>query len=524
MRRFLSARYELKQRYPAQHGLRKHNVSAEIARVPAALFCSILLGAVGPSYTYRETKLELAIPPAHTGSVELSIRRLDQFGRAVGKWKKVSVQPNQGRAEVDVDVSGGHEIEIASPAGKHRVWATRGTWYALPRSNTVILRQQPTAEGSALGSSRDITLAGAFSVKVDAVQERAYLEIGRTLGMDLGASIRPPLDTALVLVGGGSAQGVVVTLTEKRPRDHVRYWDYALNLEQKARRHVIPLSAFTLRDGGPGQMRRIEAIAIRTVRHTEPGDQLFIDALALLEAPLRIGSVRRSPKSIAVELRGTMVPDAKLIATGDGVKLTARADKKKVLLSNPEALQSSSIMLCYPQETIEVCDPPDAPLTRHLIPHAAPQKLLVDDFPGTIPVNALRMRTAVYTSTIGADPARVSIRRPGSIEIFLDDPKLSYAGYRSPLPPAIPPHLTQLSLTIASDASPERIKIGLRDLAGREPKVSLAGKLTRTGVQTIQIPLAEFGRKRRKLDAITVTLEAGEKKQRIEISRIELLP
>ncbi len=462
----------------------------------------------------------------------VSWRRLDPRGRGVGAWSRRDVGGvlKEGQVELEVGSGGGHELRISSARGTERIWATRGTWYALPRENAITTGHKPSLRGSALAAIADITLAGAFSVQVNTVRQRGYLAVGRTLGMDLGAAIRPPEEAALVVVGGGTMQGAVVTLTEHREKDQVVYWDYPLNLEVEARRYVIPLSAFERRDGrGKGKIERIEAITIRTVQIPNEGDRLFFDHLALLESPPRITGVQAAKNGVIIQTGGRVLLSERLHAEGAATSTSARVRKKTMRLSGPGFAGATKVWMCWREDGAEACDPPDAPTTVRQVPVVPPAPLLVDDFAGSIPVNALRRQTQVYTSTIGLDPTLVSLRRPGSILLGrLEERHLDYVGYLSPLPPVLPSHLSELELTIRGDVDPALIKVGLRSTNGREPKVAVNRYLKavdRERWQTVRIPLTAFGRSRKNVDAITVSLEAaGGRKQQLEIQRIEISP
>lgn len=503
----------------------------------AALVMTLAVGAtsLAPDYRYEEGTLAVSLPETlGDGPVTVSWRDLDRFGRPRGRRRQrlLRTVPKERRIELQVGLAGGHDLTLASERTTLRVWATRGTWFAVPRENRIEMARPSPEGGEVRTSSADITLAGPFSAEVKKVLIRGRLEIGRTLGMNLGAAIRPPRSAALVLVAGatGEQQGVVVTLTEKRPKDQIRYWDYPLNLTAEPRRYVIPLAEFSRRDHRPGRIFRIDAITVRTVSLPVNGDRLFLEHVGLKVSPPRVRWVKANRRGLSTRVdayRHAKRP--RLFVRSADTSTSVRVTRSPMRLRGPIFASARDVYLCYREpEGARACDPPDAPITAYPVPPRRPYPLLVDDLAGTTPLNALRFPTQVYTSSIGLDPTFVSARAPGLMRLFEHkDLRLSYVGYRTPVPKRLPRHLKQLELTIRGRADPRLVKIGLRDRREREPKRELAAHLTKLDSerwQTVRIPLSVFSNLRRPLDAITITLEASrDGAQQIELKRIELV-
>lgn len=508
-------------------------VSVGVAVLAGFLFCGAT--SLAPVYTYQEGTLSVVLPEAlGDGPITVSWRNLDRFGRPQGKRQRrlLGTVPAERRVDLEVGLAGGHDLTLASKKTKLRIWATRGTWFSVPRENRVSLSRRRTKDEQDQVSTTDITLAGPFSVEVQQVLIHGRLEIGRTLGMNLGAAIRPPRTAALVLVAGARSKrrGVVVTLTEQRPKDEIRYWDYPLNLTEKPRRYVIPLTEFTRRDGRPGRIFRLDAFTIRTTELPEDGDRLFLEHLGLkLRAP-RVSGVTATKRGLSIRVDDHLrAKNARLHLRGAKTSTSVRVTRRRMQLRGPQLAEARAVYLCYEEARgAEACDPPDAPITAYPLPVRRAQPLLVDDLAGTTPLNALRRPTQVYTSSIGLDSTLVSRRSPGAIQLLEQKKlRLAYVGYRTPVPKRLPRHLGALEITLRGRADPRLVKVGLRDRRSIEPKQALSAHLTELDDQrwqTVRIPLSVFPNRNRLLDAVTVTLESSrDGGQHLELSRIELV-
>lgn len=141
-------------------------------------------------------------------------------------------------------------------------------------------------------------------------------------------------------------------------------------------------------------------------------------------------------------------------------------------------------------------DPPDAPYATRSFQISARPHALVEDFSDTNPANRRGGRTFLFGRDTGASVAahydRESLRL--AYDVTAAD---SFAGYSTSLRRADLAAYNAVSFVVKGSAGGERVKVGLRDGAGNEPKITVGEYLpagVTTSWQRAAIPFAAFTR------------------------------
>ena len=471
-------------------------------------------------YAYEGSRLELRATPFDAGDpVELAWRALGT--RTFERANVVAAE--DGGVTVEVSMAGGHEVILRKDTKQSRFITTRGTWYALPRANRWSEKRATTARGRRLTSAEDIVLGGAYDARITKIRTEALPEVGRTLTMTMAEGVPTSTAGALVLIGSSTQQGVLVTVTEPRSDRTVRYWDLPLNMSRRTRRYVLPLSAFASRDGREAKPERAGAITVTGTSRAKLDDRVRLDVIALRERAPRISSIRRTKDGIEVNVAGVDFERPPTIHFRAGRRTVSSPVERSTVRANPT--DATDAWMCGTDESGRAwCDPADAPITTHPIPGGTSNALAIDDFKGSTWLNAHRLPTRVFTSTIGFAAHRFASRRPSRLR--LQDPDvhaLEYVGYVSPAPASWPARFTKLRFVVRGKGDPSKVLIGVRGTDGHEPKVPLGTRLDGQW-RSVVVPLERFGMGQRK-EAVTLTVMSDPKsRQWLDVRLISLIP
>ncbi len=453
-----------------------------------------------PAYVYREGKLSIFLPAHGAKEAKYRLRSFDEKGKLeAGAWHKRQLTEGQNRLDLAVKGHAGHLITLQSAAGELHLWANRGIWFTLPKSGiTLKTEENLRGFGAQLHLARDVLVARGFSAKVQSLHGKCHLEIGRTIGRETGYGIRVHRGEAVVLIARGNVGAVQLTASQRLSRTHMQYRDYQLALSPNWRRYVIPLAAFLPRTEPQRRLQRLHSVAIRQFHPAKTGDNIEVDYLGITKAGPRIRAINRSSKGVELAITGRYVPADLLIASRDAEAENLRRISldtlKGPLMLGPQA---ERLWISYQDAPgLELCDPPDAPLSSYALPPTGKKPLLVDDFEAVAAVNAARNPIILTGSSQHIEEKMLAMRRKGSLSLrFKPEKRADYISYVTALPKTIDPRFQTLEIKLRGKSPVNALSVGVFDSNDRHPQLKLddySETLTREW-QTVRLPLVAFG-------------------------------
>ncbi|MCC7386428.1 MAG: hypothetical protein IT384_31610 [Deltaproteobacteria bacterium] len=447
-----------------------------------ALLAGPASAALPIQYQYRDHTLAVILRgelPAEPSTVQW--RRLTRTGTAA--WKTQALLPNMRELELPVGIEAAHEVKADLGGELREIWASRGVWFT-ERPRVEIAEHDPRADAERV-DARDVLLAGGASARV--LDAGRHVELGRTFGDERGRGIPVGDRRALVLIARGNGAAVRLTLAVRAGPKRMAYFDYLLTLAPHARRYVIPLDRFVIRERPAPPIRFLHSFSLRSLEPaTTARETLAIDFVGLTDAVTGVRAIRRTKTGVRVRLDTPRPVDPTVVY--------ARAAHYFVC-SGPHAAD--------PQEAS--CDPADAPGTSYQPPPDPSAPVLLDDFGSPTPVSAFREPTALIASSFEQLADLTALRRDGALELRFHPRRdvgtttvaPPYGGYSVPIPEALgrasAPATVELTLrgTIATSA----VRVGVRDQREREPQIALRHYLDRLDPQhwrTVRVPLEAF--------------------------------
>jgi hypothetical protein len=489
------------------------------------------------AFSYHGPRLIVTVPSAKKAKVTVSWRAVDKEGRPFGPTRRLKGEIGDDAKPLALKVGdrAGHRVRVRARRRNVTIWANRGVWYARPAglSPHKVTRRQ--AKGLL---DSDIALAGGVEVHTRSASANASerLIVGRTLGFDSGFGVRAPARAAIVLRARASVGVVRLTVTERIDAKTVHYYDYPLVLSAAMRRYVIPLDKLTPRPKASGRRnvpRTIHAISLTAHKSLKAGAKLEIEALALSKKLPRVLALRRGRRGVRVNVRGSARSGLKVGWVGP----SGQNNEKAVRGATTIPANATRVWVCQADVG---CDPADAPKSGYAPPAPRNGALVVDDFWGLAPVDPRRKPTLFFASSPAILDALQATRTGSSLQLSYNPKGVDdHIGYRVNLPRVLPRKLRSLKLTLRGSVDPSAIEIGLRDRAGKEPKISLSDYVSKLGstYRSISIPLDAFraralsfkNRARphgRNLVAASVVLGVNRQARdpQIELAKLELSP
>jgi hypothetical protein len=331
--------------------------------------------------------------------------------------------------------------------------------------------------------------------------------------------------------GDGKSYQVKVEMASVEDYD---YHQFVFTAPPEWRQFVIPLSLF--KQQGWGQLVPFTRIDVRTVAwasvgpHCDDSVQLSIDRVAFVNSlivsdttgPTSTNDVV-GPYSITTEINDdTGVETATLyysVNRGDFVGVAMTGDGNTFNGHIPGQSMGSEVRYYIEAGDADgnlVTDPVDAPYATHRFRVEQHPSLLVDDFGDRNPYNILGGWSAIFK-----DPDEGGIITPcydGQVLRLTFDvtdhlPGVGeYAGYYSELEQADLGPYNSIVFRVRGGSGWERVKIGLNDGLGHEPKIELSEYLPNgvtTSWQIARMPLVAFTQidDWSQMDRLTLTFE-----------------
>lgn len=480
-----------------------------------------------PTVSYQEHRLVLRaeLDAAATGTIEWQALPGAKGQRAPLRHGK-ALSLSSGAQDISLDVADEAVHRITLHIGKdiHELWASRGEWSAGPEELDPESPRLPLKSG--LVELKDLMLARGSFVRVPRASATVPLEIGRSLVRAEDPALPLADAKALVIIARGTLGPVKLVLTDRGPKNQPRYFDYPLLLGPNYRRLVVPLEAFAPREGS-AKLKGIARVSVQSLEPLAGGAEIEVDYLGLARRVPRVRWTKQSGERVETLLRDAPA-DARIRTDDGGTGPRADVAPNKLGVAVVSSALARRYWACWGEAGGRgSCDPPDAPATAYALPVPPGLPVTIDDFASGVPVSFDRRPTEVFTSSTSVR-AEVSHSK-GTLRLGLTPKRPGeYAGYSTPLG-EIPAWAKTVELRIKGTARPKEILLGLRDAAGKEPKVRLGNylhQLSAADWTDVRIPLvalraamAGFGGKKAlgPAQALTVTLAPEGMGRRAEI-------
>ncbi len=480
-----------------------------------------------PTVSYQEHRLivRAELDEAATGTIEWQALPGAKGQRAsLRHGKALSLSSGAQDLALDVADEAVHRITLHIGKDIHDLWASRGEWSAGPEDLDPESPRLPLKSG--LVDLKDLMLARGHFVRVPKANSLLPLEIGRSLVRVEDPALPLADAKALVIIARGTLGPVKLVLTDRGPKNQPRYFDYPLLLGPSYRRYVVPLEAFAPREGS-AKLKGIARVSVQSLEPLAGGAELEVDYLGLARRAPHVRWAKKGGERIDLLLRDAPA-DARVRTDdgGTGPRTDVAPNAQGIAVVSSAAARR--FWACWGEAGGRgTCDPPDAPATAYALPVPPGLPVMIDDFSSGVPVSFDRRPTEVFTSSTSVR-AEVSHSR-GTLRLALTPKRRAeYAGYSVPLG-EIPAWAKTIEVRIKGTAKPREILLGLRDAAGKEPKVRLGNYLhqlsaadwtdVRIPLIALQAAMAGFGGKKPlgPVQALTVTLAPEGLGRRAEI-------
>jgi len=363
-------------------------------------------------------------------------------------------------------------------------------------------------------TSRDLALIGCTRL-TGRVDINGFAGMARTLNPN-GRPIDISSYRALTFFAKGDGKSYRVNLETDsvRQQDSTDFHQFVFTTSADWRQFVIPLTRFAQQGWDPTKLVTFTGQDVKTVSFSAVGDpldsiDLTVDRLAFTNSTLVsnttvlphttntvgpyfvnskiVDDVAVRTVSLAYSLNGspvfTRVP---MTANGDiyGAQIPGQPLGSEIRYY-VEATDGDGNM---------ATDPVDTPLTAYTFQISANPYVLVEDYADTNPANRLGGNTFLFGRDSGSTIEALYDKE--SLKLTYDvSSKNSYAGYSTLLSRANLLPYNAVSFLVKGGSGRERVKVGLRDSAGNEPKIILSEYLA-PGVTTswrkVTIPFAAF--------------------------------
>jgi peptidase M23-like protein/complex I intermediate-associated protein 30 (CIA30) len=394
-----------------------------------------------------------------------------------------------------------------------------GQWYAFDDAasgggSQAVLGTAPCLAPAGKASDRVLAGCGQLSGKVG---PGGYAGIGRALDPPGRSAVDASGFGALTFYARGDGKTYRVALETRSvlAAGSADFHQATFTAGPEWRQFVLPLAAFRQRGLDPGKPVAFTGEDVRSVTWSAIGAPLASLDLQVDRVAFTRSVVIRDTSRLPDTGRFRAASPVTSRVTGDGltaVDLLYSVDGGATYRRAPMARREGDLYGAdIPPQPLEsevryyvqaadgdgnlATDPPDAPAHAYRFQVSRHPALAVEDFADTDPANlvgseAWLFRSAPAAGAIDADYEQGALRL--SYDVTAPG---SFAGYVEPLGKADLSRFTALTFRVRGGRGGERVKLGLHDATGREPKVSLGEYLpggVTTAWQRAVVPLAAF--------------------------------
>jgi hypothetical protein len=398
-----------------------------------------------------------------------------------------------------------------------RVYVGSGFWFAFDSggASDVTLTSPGCAQATNL-TSRDLILTGCAQI-TGTVAITGWVGMARTLNPN-GRPIDISQYQALTFYarGDGKSYRVSIETDSVRQKGSTDFHQFVFTTSPEWRQFVIPLSSFSQQGWDPTKLVPFTGKDVKTVVWSSVGDphasiDLVVDKAAFVNSTLISGTTVlpdtanvAGPYTITTQIRDDVgVQTASLLYSVDGghtftrVPMSANGNTFDVSIpGQPLGTEVRYYVEATDADGNVATDPVDIPYTIYRFQVSAHPYLLIDDFADTNPVNVLGGNSWLFGTESGG--SILAYYDKDSVRLVYDvSATSSYAGYTTLLRQANLTPYSAVTFLIKGASGGEKVKIGLRDSLGNEPKIVLSEYLPRgvtTSWQKATIPLAAFTR------------------------------
>ncbi len=399
-----------------------------------------------------------------------------------------------------------------------KVYVGSGFWFAFEDSvsggaSQVSLTLPECADANNLISS-DLAMSGWAQI-VGEVANKGWVGLGRTLNPN-GFPIDVSNYQALTFFarGDGKSYRVLVETDSVMQAGSTDYHQFVFTTSPEWRQYVIPLPSFSQQGWDPNNPvaftgEDVKAVIWMTVGGPHDSIGLEIAGAAFVNSTIISGTTvlphttdETGPYTINAQIEDDLgVQSACLFySIDDGQTFTSvPMDANEVTFSVSIPGQVLGTEVRYYIEATDAndnvaTDPVDIPYTTYRFQISKVPYLLVDDFADTNPANQLGGNSWLFEDGSGGSILAHYDKESMKLEYDVSTPD-SYAGYSAFLGQVDLRFQSAVTLLIKGDAGGEKVKVGLRDSSGNEPKIVISEYLP-SGVtnawQKVTIPLVAF--------------------------------
>jgi RHS repeat-associated protein len=401
-----------------------------------------------------------------------------------------------------------------------RVYVGTGSWFAFDDtasggSSSVALTLPNCTQATNL-STRDLILVDCAEI-TGSVGINGWVGMARTLNPN-GRPIDISQYQALTFFakGDGKSYRVSIETESVGQLNSADFHQFVFTTSPEGRQFVIPLASFSQQGWDPTKLvpftgKDVKAIVWSSVGSPHDSIGLAVDRVAFVNSTLISGTTALSnttnvagPYTVTTQIRDDVsVQSASLLYSVNGghtftrVPMAANGNTFSATIpGQPLGTEVRYYVEATDADGNVATDPVDIPYTTYRFQVSELPYLLVDDFTDTNPVNVLGGNSWPFGTESG-----------GSILMYYDLESIrlvydvlatsSYAGYSTLLRQANVTPYNAVAFLIKGARGGEKVKIGLRDSSGNEPKIVLSQYLPRgitTSWQKVTIPLAAFTR------------------------------
>ncbi len=463
-----------------------------IISAEALLICLFLLprtaladsGLESTGCVYDADKLYLKVRASTEGTLTVQYKSPPPAkGSASAKLetKRFDVSPGDNTFALSEATEADRILKVTFGASTATLFANRGSWFVGPSGlNTKV--SYPSAE---IIDSSELSLTESdFSATFGAAAAPTRATVGRSLGVDGGDGLKVDKRYRFIdFDAHGTVGPVKVTVTERLDDNRLQYWDYSMMIDQNPRRFAVPFEKLIPRSTTNKPLSGIHSIAWQTVRPVREGDTIAVSRLTLAEGGPYVTSINGASKgAVSVTLGGRRIDGISLhFRDPQGVESSLPVRAKTI--SVPDAARE--IWFCYPSNSKRVssgtsapeiaplvCDPPDAPFTTYSVPPRDGSPLRIDRFDREVPVNAFRLKAALFGSSETVEQRLDAEHRDGALSIvYYPESEEDYAGIYTDLPERYAAPYKTLSISLKGSIPLNFISAGIKDRSGREARI-----------------------------------------------------
>lgn len=395
-----------------------------------------------------------------------------------------------------------------------RVYVGGGFWFPFNDPSSSVTLSLPECSPPTNLAASDLLLGGCAQI-TGVVGVGGWVGMARTLNPS-GRATDISQHTALTFFAKGDGQSYRLNLETDsvRQQGSTDFHQFVFTTSPEWRQYIIPLSSFAQQGWDPAHPVAFTGKDVKTIALLSSGSPLAamdvsIDRLAFVDSPLISGTAAlpntldtRGPYTVTTQVAGDagLQTVSLFYSTNGGVTyhlvpmLANGGIFSASIPGQPLGTEIEYYVAAADERGNLATDPVDIPYTIYRFQVNAHPSLWVDNFADTNPANILGGRSGLYGSDTGS-----------SIQMYYDKAALqlhydtsaanSYAGYYTLLPHADLRAYNAVSFWIRGSAGGEKARLGLRDEALNETKITLSEYLP-YGItptwQKVMVPLSAF--------------------------------